>query len=49
MSSRTISSYQQAYWRHRLEVLDGYNIAAQAFAYSFITCRVSALEDSQEM
>jgi len=49
MSSRTISSYQQACWRHRLEVLEGCNLAAHAFAYSFITGRVSALEDSQEM
>ena len=49
MSSRTISSYQQACWRHCLEVLDGYHIAAHAFAYSYITGRVWALEDSREM
>jgi hypothetical protein len=49
VSSATISSYQQACWRHRWEVLDGYNIAAHAFAYSYITGRVWALEDCQEM
>jgi hypothetical protein len=51
VSSTTISSYQQACSRsrHRWEVPDGYNIAAHAFPYSFITGRVWALKDSQEM
>ena len=49
MSSATISSYQQVCSRHRWEVPDGYNIAAHAFAYSYITGRVWALNDSQEM
>jgi hypothetical protein len=49
MSSATISSYQQACSRHRWEVPDGYDIAAQAFRYSCITGRVWALKDSQEM
>ena len=49
VSSTTISSCQQAWWRHRWEVLDGYNIAGHAFAYSYISGRVWALKDSQEM
>jgi precorrin-6B methylase 1 len=49
VSSTTISSYQQACSRHRWEVPDGYNIAAHAFPYSYITGRVWALKDSQEM
>ena len=48
-STTTISSYEQACSRHRWEVPDGYNIAAHAFAYSYITGRVWALNGSQEM
>jgi hypothetical protein len=48
-STTTICSYEQACSRHRWDVPDGYNIAAHAFAYSCITGRVWALNDSQEM
>jgi hypothetical protein len=46
-STRTICSYEQAC--SQWEVLDGYNIAAHAFAYSCITGRVWVLNDSQEL
>jgi hypothetical protein len=49
VSSTTISSYEQACWRYRWEVLDGYNIAGHAFAYSDISGRVWALNGSREM
>jgi hypothetical protein len=48
-STTTICSYEPACSRHRWEGPDCYNIAAHAFAYSCITGRVWALNDSQEM
>jgi hypothetical protein len=48
-STTTISCYKEPCLRHRWEVPDGYNIAARAFASSYITGRVWALNDSQEM
>jgi hypothetical protein len=48
-STRTISSYEQACSRQGWEAPDGNNIAAYAFASSYITGRVWALNRSQEM
>ena len=48
-STTTISSYEQACLRHRREAPDGCNIAAHAFASSYITGRVWALNGSQGM
>jgi hypothetical protein len=48
-TTTTISSYEQACLRDRWEAFDGCNIAAQAFAYFYITGRVWALNGSREM
>jgi hypothetical protein len=47
-STTTIASYEQACSRHHREVPDGYNIAAHAFGSSRITCRVWAVNGSQD-
>jgi hypothetical protein len=48
-STTTISSYEEPCSRHCWEVPDGYYIAARAFASCYLTGRVWALDNSQEM